>query len=285
MAATSATKEPPLSVEILMDSDCVGTNEDQDLSTVVLADKGKGVDPREYGSSLYNPKLMIAQADTTSPGGSDVIELVGVHRDRGKNADPEETRNSMANYDPRPYNALDADVALDADGALSKARHLMTQVSQLLLLESFKSTKLTGKITDVQFYWNNADPEETVEIGLAKDKPGPSRIDFDDNEEGYIWMPCPSRVDFHYSRGIFVWKKSITLESLKPTKPTDLDDGLPCDPTLPLPRWHPKISPYRFAVFLTPLAIGTFKAVLSYKGSVTTPITLEWINGLVFFLL
>jgi len=50
-------------------------------------------------------------------------------------------------------------------------------------------------------------------------------------------------------------------------------------------RWFPKISPYRFTVFLTPLAIGIVKAVLSHKGSVTTPITLEWINGVVIFLL
>jgi len=56
------------------------------------------------------------------------------------------------------------------------------------------------------------------------------------------------------------------------------------DPTLPRPRWYPKISPYRFIVFSTPLAIGTTKAVLSYKGGVTTPITLEWISGVVILL-
>ena len=62
--------------------------------------------------------------------------------------------------------------------------------------------------------------------------------------------------------------------SLNATKTTDPNDGLPYDPTLPQRRWHPKISPYRFTVFLTPLAIGTFKAVLSLTESVTTLITI-----------
>ena len=82
-----------------------------------------------------------------------------------------------------------------------------------------------------------------------------------------------------------------TLPSLRSvvkqhTKTTDLNDGLPssCIPTSPRPSWFPKISPYRFIVFLFPLAVGTVKAVLSYKGSVTTPITLEWISGVAIFL-
>ena len=62
--------------------------------------------------------------------------------------------------------------------------------------------------------------------------------------------------------------------SHEPTKTTDLNDGLPYDPTLPQCRWHPKISPYRFTVFLTPVAIGTVKAVLSLTESVTTLITI-----------
>jgi len=67
------------------------------------------------------------------------------------------------------------------------------------------------------------------------------------------------------------------------TKTTNLNDG-PYNPTLPQPQWHPKISPYRFISFLTPLVIGTVKAVSSLKGNVTTPTTLEWISGLVIFL-
>jgi len=51
VTATSATKEPALGVEVLMDSDCLETHEDGDFSTVVLVDKGKGVDPREYGGA------------------------------------------------------------------------------------------------------------------------------------------------------------------------------------------------------------------------------------------
>ena len=64
------------------------------------------------------------------------------------------------------------------------------------------------------------------------------------------------------------------LLSDEPTKRTDLNDGLPYDPTLPHRRWHPKISPYRFTVFLTPLAIGTVNAVLSLTESITTLITI-----------
>ena len=56
--------------------------------------------------------------------------------------------------------------------------------------------------------------------------------------------------------------------SHKATKTTDPNDGLPYDPTLPQRRWHPKISPYRITVFLTPLAIGTVEAVLNLTGSV-----------------
>ena len=80
---------------------------------------------------------------------------------------------------------------------------------------------------------------------------------------------------------LFTLKYCHDVIPREPTKTTNLNDGLPYDPTLPRPRWHPKISPYRFISFLTPLVIGTVKAVLSLKGSVT-PITLEWIFGLVF---
>ena len=168
-----------------MGSDCVETNADGDISTVVLTDKGKGADPQEYGSTLHDPKLMIVPAETTSPGGSDtVIELVDVHRDK----DPVEGGN-----------------------------------------------------------------------GMAKDEPGPNQIDIPDDEE--------------------MISQAILLESIEPTVPTDLNDGLPYDPTLPRLPWRPKISPYCFTIFLTPLIIGTVKAVSSQKGSATTPITLEWING------
>jgi len=188
---TSATKEPALGVEVLMDSDCLETHENGDLGTVVLVDKGKGVDPREYGGAIYDPKSMIVPAGTTSASGSDFIELVD--RDKGKSVDPEERGNE-----------------------------------------------------------------------LAKCKPGPSRIDFHDDKEMIL--------------------QAILLESFKPTKTTDLNHEPPYDPTLPRPRWYPKISPYRFIVFSTPLAIGTVKAVLSQKGRATTPITLEWISGVVVFL-
>ena len=179
-----------------MESDCLETDKDEDLTTVVLADKGKGIDQREYSvARLYDPNSIIVLGGTTSTGGSESIELVDVHRDKGKNVDPEERGNGMAKYEP-----------------------------------------------------------------------GPSRIDFDDH----------STMSFQ--------KPGIPLESFERTTTTDLENGLPYDPTLPRLSWFPKISPYRFMVFLTPLAIGTVKAVLSQKGSVTTPITLEWISGVVIFL-
>jgi hypothetical protein len=194
VTATSATKEPALAVEILMDSDCL---EDGDLTTVVLANKGKGVDPQEYGGALYDRNTMIFPAGTTSTGESESIELVGVHRNKGKNVDPEERKNGMAKY----Y------------------------------------------------------------------EPGPSRIDFHD----------------HLLAQFFPEQVSL-LQSFERKRTTDLDDGLHYDPTRPQLSWFPKISPYRFIVFLIPLAIGTVKAVLSQKGSVTTPITLEWISGVAIFL-
>ena len=195
MAATPATKEPVLAVETLMDSDCLDTHEDRDLTTAVLADKGKGVDPREHGDATHDPNSTNVPVDTTSTGGSGFIELVGVHRDKGKNVDPEERGNGMAKYEP-----------------------------------------------------------------------GPSRIDFHDH----------GATSFR--------KQSIPLQSFEPTKAADLDHGPSYDPTLSRLPWHPKISPYRFIVFLIPLAIGTVKAILSQMGSVTTPITLEWISGVVVFL-
>ena len=193
VTATSAIKEPALAIAILMDSDYFETNEDGDLTTVVLADKGKGVDPREHGGALYDRNSMIVPAGTTSAGGSDSIELVGVHQDKGKNVDPEEIENDMAKYEPGP-----------------------------------------------------------------------------------------SRIDFHVHGAMSI--QGIPPEPFEPTKTTDLDDGLLHDPTFPRLSWHPKISPYRFIVFSIPLAIGTVKAALSQKGSVTTPITLEWISGVVVFL-
>jgi len=198
VTATSATKEPALAIESLMDNDrdCLETHEDGDLTTVVLADKGKCVDPREYGGALYDPNSMIilAGATSSSTGGSDTIELV-VHQNKGKNVNPEERGNGMAKYEPGP-----------------------------------------------------------------------------------------SRIDFHDHGAMSFQKQSIPLQSFGPKKTTDLNGGLPYDPTLPRLSWFPKISPYRFIVCSIPLAIGTVKAVLSQEGSVTTPITLEWISGVVIFL-
>jgi hypothetical protein len=253
---TSATKE--LALPVLMDSDCLETNEDGDLSTVVLANRGKGIDPREYGGALYDPKSMVVPAGITSTGGSDFIELVGVHRDKGKNIDPEGKGNEMAKYEPGPSRI---DFHANSDEQLE-------MFLQAILLESFKPTIPTDFVELVGVHRDkgkNVDPEERGN-GMAKYEPDPSRIDFHDHE------------------AVSLQKQGTPLQSFEPTKTTDLNNGLPYDPTLPRPRWYPKISPYRFIVFSIPLAIGTAKAVLSYKGSVTTPITLEWISGVVFLL-
>jgi len=106
--------------------------------------------------------------------------------------------------------------------------------------------------------------------GAAKYKPGSSRIDF------------PPHYD---SEGSAFPKQDISLQSLEPPKATDLDQESHYDPTFPRLRWHPKISPYRLMVFSIPLAIGTAKAISSQKGNVTVPITLEWISGVVVFLM
>ena len=199
VTATSTTKESALAVEILMNKDCPETLEDGDLTTVVLADKGKSVDPREYSSALddSNSIIVLVGTTSTSTGGSDSINLIGVHQDKGENVNPgERTWNEMVKY-----------------------------------------------------------------------KPGPSRIDFVDHE------------------AMSFQNQGTPLESFEPTKMTDINDGLTYDPTLYRRMWYPKLSPYRCMVFAVPLAIGTVKAVLSLNGSVTTPITLEWILGVVIYLM
>ena len=246
LTATTTNEEPQPGVEILIESDFIETNGDGDLATVALEDKGKGVDPRGHGSSLCDPKLMVIPADTSSIVGSDSIELVGLNRDQGKNVDPEERGNGMAKDEPGPSRI---DLHDDQEIFL-----------QAVLLESLKPTQPTDSGVHLD-EGNNVDPGN----GMA-------------NEAG------PSRIDFHDYGAASSQKQGIPLESFEQTKRPDLNNGVPYDPTLPRPSWYPKISPYRLIVFSTPLAIGTAKSVLSHKGSVTTPITLEWISGVVVLL-
>jgi hypothetical protein len=278
LIATSATKEPALAVEILMDSDLLEIYEDGDLGTVVLVDKGKGVDSREYGGALYDPKSMIASAGTTSTGGSDSIELVSIHRDKGTNVDPEERGNGMTKCEPGPSQidssatkelALAVEILMDID--CPKDGGLTTVV----LADKGKGVdpRECGGSDPIELVsihrdkGKNVDPEERGN-GLTKCEPGPSQIDFPDD----------LLAKFNTQ------EQAILLQFFERKRTRDLDDGHHYDPTLPRPSWHPKISPYRFIMFLIPLAIGTVKAVLSQKGSVTTPITLEWISGVVIFL-
>jgi len=60
------------------------------------------------------------------------------------------------------------------------------------------------------------------------------------------------------------------------------------NPTPPLPsrlRWHPKITPFRFAVILVPIIFTTLRAVIIQTGNKTLPITLEWVSGVIIFLM
>ena len=84
------------------DNDHLETREDGDLPTAWLADKGKGVDPREYGSALYDPKSMLVPFETTYTGGSDFIELASIQRGKRNDVDQEERENGMAPY-PSPF--------------------------------------------------------------------------------------------------------------------------------------------------------------------------------------
>lgn len=49
--------------------------------------------------------------------------------------------------------------------------------------------------------------------------------------------------------------------------------------------WHPKLTPYRLLSILLPVCLGTIKAVALQQGKQNEPITLEWISGVVVFIL
>lgn len=73
---------------------------------------------------------------------------------------------------------------------------------------------------------------------------------------------------------------TAVLEALETSTPT-------LSPTNenPLERWHPKLTPYRLTVILTTIGLGTVKLVEVYNGNDTGTTTLEWISGVVVFLL
>jgi hypothetical protein len=50
-------------------------------------------------------------------------------------------------------------------------------------------------------------------------------------------------------------------------------------------RWHPKITIYRLVVLLTTVCLGVGKAITSARGVVVVPVTLEWVSGVVVFVL
>jgi hypothetical protein len=167
----------------------------------MLADKGKRVDPREYGGASSNPNPMRVPVNINFIGMPGVIEVIGVHLNKAKGVAPRKRRGGVAKYEP-----------------------------------------------------------------------GPSRIDFADYSPQYD------------SESRAFQKQDISLQPLEPPKATDLNQQSHYDPTFPRLHWHPKISPYRLIFFSIPLGLGTAKAISSQKGSVRAPIALEWISGVVIFL-
>ncbi|KAF8959328.1 hypothetical protein BDZ97DRAFT_1838436 [Flammula alnicola] len=92
---------------------------------------------------------------------------------------------------------------------------------------------------------------------------GPSTLPSSDPEQGSTSADAIELVEFEH--GVPFPSSSNTATS-------------PCLP------WHPKITPYRFITFLTPICLGTAKAVAAQRGNTEEPITLEWIAGVVVFL-
>jgi hypothetical protein len=56
-------------------------------------------------------------------------------------------------------------------------------------------------------------------------------------------------------------------------------------PTSPASTWHPKLTGYRLIVIALTVGFGLSKAILCYKGKSIAPITLEWVFGVVIYLL
>ncbi|KAF5327260.1 hypothetical protein D9619_003933 [Psilocybe cf. subviscida] len=52
-----------------------------------------------------------------------------------------------------------------------------------------------------------------------------------------------------------------------------------------LQRWHPKLTPYRLLVLGTTISVGTAKAVAAHGGDQSASTTLEWVSGVVIFLI
>jgi hypothetical protein len=50
-------------------------------------------------------------------------------------------------------------------------------------------------------------------------------------------------------------------------------------------RWHPRLTGYRILTVVLTAGFGLSKAALSYCGQSTVPTTLDWLYGVVVFLL
>ncbi|KAF5327258.1 hypothetical protein D9619_003935 [Psilocybe cf. subviscida] len=56
-------------------------------------------------------------------------------------------------------------------------------------------------------------------------------------------------------------------------------------PSSSLRRWHPKVTPYRLLVLGTTMGVGTTKAMAAQRGDEGASTTLEWVSGVVIFLI
>jgi hypothetical protein len=50
-------------------------------------------------------------------------------------------------------------------------------------------------------------------------------------------------------------------------------------------NWHPRITLYRLTVILSTIGFGTAKAVYVYQGREFVSITIDWIMGVVIYLM
>lgn len=76
-------------------------------------------------------------------------------------------------------------------------------------------------------------------------------------------------------------REDIELQCLE-TGASSLGNTSPVQPSRQ--AWHPKLTPYRLLSVLLPASLGTVKTVASQQGQENEPITLEWISGVVVFI-
>jgi len=74
---------------------------------------------------------------------------------------------------------------------------------------------------------------------------------------------------------------NIHQERMDTQETFGLDASQPAQPD----RWYPKITPFRLLTLGTTIALGTAKAVETYKQVTYVSVTLEWVLGVVVFMM